>query len=55
MTRLPALVTLLLLAACSDPALTAGVTFDAGGLSVQPAISGTVGGIGVVAVAPPIR
>ena len=55
MTRLPALVMLCLLAACSDPALTAGVTFDSGGLSVQPAISGNVGGIGVVAVAPPIR
>lgn len=55
MTRLPALLLCLTLAACSDPALTAGVTFGPGGVSVRPAVSGNLGGVGVVAVAPPIR
>jgi hypothetical protein len=55
MIRLPALLMLAALAACSDPALTAGVTFGPGGVSVRPALSGNVGGVDVVAVAPPIR
>lgn len=55
MTRLPALLLFLALAACSDPALTAGLTFGPGGVSVRPVLSGNVGGLDVVAVAPPIR
>lgn len=55
MIRPAALALLLTLAACSDPALTAGVTFGPGGVSVRPAVSGNVGGVDVVAVAPPIR
>ena len=35
---------LLLLAACSDPALHAGVRADGSGVTVYPALSGRVGG-----------
>ena len=39
-----ALIAILLVASCTDPALTAGVRIGAGGVSVVPAVSGKVGG-----------
>ncbi len=39
-----ALFAVLLLAACSDPSLHAGVSLGSGGLSVYPAVSGRVAG-----------
>ena len=46
-----AILTLLLLAACSEPRLYTGVSIGPGGVSVYPAVSGTVGGAKVT-VAP---
>ncbi len=37
----------LLLAACTDPTLSAGITANAYGVGVTPTVSGTVGGLGV--------
>ncbi len=34
----------LLLCACSDPALNAGISIGAGGVTVTPSVSGKVGG-----------
>lgn len=45
MTRL--LPVLALLAACSNPNAGIGVNIGAGGVSVRPVLSGTVGGVGV--------
>ena len=46
-----ALIALLLVASCTDPALTAGLRIGTGGVSVVPAISGKVGGA-TVSVSP---
>jgi hypothetical protein len=46
-----ALIAILIVASCTDPALTAGVRIGAGGVSVVPAISGKVGGA-TVSVSP---
>ncbi len=42
---------LLLLTACTNPALTANLAIGPGGVSVRPALSGNVGGANVT-VAP---
>ncbi|MDF1620876.1 hypothetical protein [Pseudothioclava nitratireducens] len=48
----PALIlAFLTLAACSDPALHAGISLDSSGVSVYPAVSGRVGGA-TVSVSP---
>ena len=49
--RAIALTCLLFLAACSDPTLTAGIAINASGVTVQPALSGTVGNT-IVSVEP---
>lgn len=37
----------LVLGACEDPRLNAGISLGAGGVSVYPSISGRIGGVGV--------
>jgi hypothetical protein len=37
----------LVLAACTDPRLNAGISLGADGVSVYPSLSGRVGGLGV--------
>ncbi len=44
-------VALLLLPACEDASLNAGISVGAGGVNVTPSVSGRVGGLGV-AVSP---
>jgi hypothetical protein len=44
--RLP-LFLALMLAACTDPRLNAGVSIGPGGVAVYPSVSGRVGGVGV--------
>lgn len=39
------LIALLALAACSNPSLGVGFGIGAGGVSVSPVLSGTVGGV----------
>lgn len=46
-----ALALLLLLPACEDPRLNAGISIGSGGVSVTPSVSGRVGDVGV-AVSP---
>ncbi|WP_413719178.1 hypothetical protein [Silicimonas sp. MF1-12-2] len=46
-----AFVVLILLPACEDPSLNAGLSISSSGLSVTPSVSGRVGGVGV-AVSP---
>ena len=46
-----ALALLLLLPACEDPTLNAGISIGTGGVSVTPSVSGRVGDVGV-AVSP---
>ena len=46
-----AIALLVVLPACQDPSLNIGATFDTGGVSVTPSVSGRVGGVGV-AVSP---
>jgi hypothetical protein len=41
------LAALLLVAACSDPMLNAGISIGAGGVTVKPSLSADVGGLGV--------
>jgi hypothetical protein len=45
--RIVTAILLLALAACSEPRLNANVSLGAGGVSVRPAVSGNVGGVGV--------
>ncbi len=45
--RCAALAALLLLAACNDPNLTAGISVGPDGVAVMPRVSGTIGGVGV--------
>jgi hypothetical protein len=45
------LITVLMFAACTDPALTANLRVGPGGVDVYPAVSGRVGDVGVT-VAP---
>jgi hypothetical protein len=45
---------LLLLAACTDPRAGIGIGIGPGGVTVNPVISGNVGGVGV-SVSPAIR
>ncbi|MBL4928269.1 hypothetical protein [Fuscibacter oryzae] len=40
-----ALIALLALAACTNPSLGVGFGVGAGGVSVSPVVSGTVGGV----------
>ncbi len=40
-------VALLLLAACTSPSLTAGITLGPNGIGVTPVVSTNVGGLGV--------
>ena len=49
--RFLVLFSLSLLTGCQDPALYVGASIDSGGVSVSPAVSGRVGGVGV-AVSP---
>ena len=44
-------VALLLLPACEDTSLNAGISVGSGGVNVTPSLSGRVGGLGV-AVSP---
>lgn len=46
-----AVALLLILPACENPTLNAGVSVGSGGLSVTPSVSGRMGGVGV-AVSP---
>lgn len=46
-----AILALLALPGCEDPALGLGATFDSGGVSVSPVVSGRLGDVGV-AVSP---
>jgi hypothetical protein len=46
-----ALIAVLFVVSCTDPALTAGVRIGAGGVSIVPAVSGKVGGA-TVSVSP---
>lgn len=46
-----ALALVLLLPACEDPTLNAGISIGTGGVSVTPLVSGRVGDVGV-AVSP---
>ena len=46
-----ALALVLLLPACEDPTLNAGISIGTGGVSVTPSVSGRVGDVGV-AVSP---
>lgn len=39
-----ALAALLLLAACSDPRLNAGMSIGTGGVAISPSVSGGLGG-----------
>ena len=43
MLRSLSALALLLLAACTDPMLSAGMAFGTGGVSVKPTLSGSVG------------
>jgi hypothetical protein len=42
-----AVVAALLLAACTNPSLTAGITLGPNGIGVTPVVSANVGGLGV--------
>lgn len=46
MTRV-LLISCLLLAACTDPRLNAGLSIGPGGVTVTPSVSGRVGGVGI--------
>lgn len=46
-THLAMVVALLLLAACTSPSLTAGITLGPNGIGVTPVVSTNVGGLGV--------
>ena len=43
MSRIACVVALLLLAACTDPMLSAEMAVGTGGVSVKPTLSGSVG------------
>ncbi len=49
--RALAIVTLLALPACENPSLNVGASISGKGVSVNPSVSGRVGGVGV-AVSP---
>lgn len=51
MKKLIFVALLLLLPACEDASLNAGISVGAGGVNVTPSVSGRVGGLGV-AVSP---
>lgn len=53
MTRLCLLFVTLVLAACTDPRLNAGISLGADGLRVSPSVSAGLGGGGRIAYSPP--